>query len=106
MQRIAGGRSSARRGARLDDDKLAVKDCAVGNAVLQSGELGKALADQFLAARPRPPLPGAMDVLRTDAVEFPFHQPVLDRPQQRRHVRDRSLKRRREKASIWMGAPA
>jgi hypothetical protein len=47
-----------------------------------------------------------MDVLRADAVEFPFHQPVLDRPQQRRHVRDRRLKRMREKERIGMAALA
>ena len=92
------------RGLRLDHEQFAVEHLAVGNPALQRRHFRKALAHEFLAAGPQPPMTRALDILRADAVELPFHEPVLDRPQQRRHFVERRLERMREKEGIGMAA--
>ena len=60
----------------LPDDDLAVDDAAVGPALGECHDLGKALGDQLLAARPDPDLPTLAHHLGTDAVVLPFDLPV------------------------------
>ena len=75
-----------RDAAVLPDHDLAVEHGAVGQRLRQRDDLGKALADELLAARPDPDLPGALDHLRADAVVLPLDDPLGRRGEARGEV--------------------
>ncbi len=82
-------RLQAREAARLlragvPDQHLAVEHGAVGQLQRAAGELGEALGDEFLAARPEPVRTAAAHELCTDAVVLPLDEPVVARPERGR----------------------
>ncbi len=86
----------------LPDQDLAIDHRAVGQAAGQFAQLGKALADQFLAARPDPDLPVALDQLGADAVPLPFDEPIVRRAKQRVELLHRRLQRVREEERVGL----
>ena len=77
-------------------EDLAVEHRAVGQARRRRGDLGKAVRDQLLAARPQVHDAAALDELRADAVPLPFDQPLRGSPRRL----DRILERRREEERV------
>ena len=75
--------------ARHDD--LAVERRAVGQRFGDRAEVGEGFGDQFLAARPQPPAQAPLHQLRADAVELPFGDPALGRPELFRQFLERRV---------------
>ena len=62
---------------------------AVGQAVDQAVEFGKAFGDQLFTAGPDPQSAVALDHLGTDTIPLPFHLPVAGRAEQPVELFDR-----------------
>ena len=67
------------RALAVERHDLAVDHRAVGQAGCRQMQLGKALRDELLAARPDERLASAADHLRANAVPFPLGEPLLPR---------------------------
>ena len=76
--------------AGLSCQHLTVDHCPGGQEIGQRCEFGKAVGDQFLAARPQGEGPGAMDQLAPDPVPFPLRNEVLGVERGRSRLGNRS----------------